>query len=178
MVDMINGRGEIEEILYSDVIDLSEPREYNRTTTNAPYRRESAVYTEQQPQDNIEVQGEQYTQMAGYQNSRTNDTGNQDGAGSRESENISVSGLDSRMVMGDLPEPKITGCRVDSENTVTVEVLVNREGSVVAASIRDATYQDRCIWNRVKQAAFETKFSADQNASNSEKGWITYTILP
>jgi hypothetical protein len=61
---------------------------------------------------------------------------------------------------------------------VRVEILVNQEGDVIAASVREATYQDRCIWNNVKQAALASKFSADPGASSREKGWITYTILP
>jgi hypothetical protein len=178
MVDMTNGSGEIEKILFSEIINLNEPSGINTTPMSNAYRRETAYNAGQQPQETIEVQGEQYTQMAEVQNLGTYATGNQGGNESTESPNISVSGLDTRLVVGNLPEPNIADCRVTRENTVTVEIVVNREGNVVAASVRDATYQDRCIWNQVKQAAFETKFSADPNASNSEKGLITYKILP
>lgn len=178
MVDMMEGSGKVEEILFSDIVDLKETSDLSTNPINEAYRREAAYYAEQQPQEIIEVQGEQYAQMDQYQNSDTYAAGNQGSIKSSESENISVSGLDSRMVNGDLPKPKIAGCHVDRENTVTVEILVDREGNVVAASITDATYQDRCIWNSVKQAAFETRFSEDPDASFTEKGLITYKIVP
>jgi hypothetical protein len=176
MVDMMNGSGKIDQILYSDIVDLKRSPDVTSTQPGEAYRRETAYLADQTPQEIIEVQGEQYTQMNPAQNTSTYAPGTRGDIESGEAANISVSGLDARQVIGELPSPKITDCRADRENTVTVEIVVNQEGNVVAASVRDATYEDRCIWNKVKQAALGIKFSADPNASSREKGWVIYKI--
>ena len=98
-----------------------------------------------------------------------------DRTGLGESKNY---GLGNRTVVGALPPPIVDDCSVTSRIIVTVEIQVDRSGSVVGTSIKDATYSDPCINNAVLAAARKTRFTSDQNASFRQTGWIRYTIEP
>jgi colicin import membrane protein len=87
-------------------------------------------------------------------------------------------GLGSRKAVGTLPTPKVENCNVTSRIVVTVEIQVDRDGNVVGASKKSATFDDNCIMNAVLAAARATKFTSDQNASFRQTGWIRYTIEP
>ncbi len=87
-------------------------------------------------------------------------------------------GLGSRKAVGDLPLPNVENCNVTSRIVVTVEIQVDRNGEVVGATVKSATFADNCIWEVVLAAARRTKFSSDPNAAFKQTGWIKYTIEP
>ena len=87
-------------------------------------------------------------------------------------------GLGTRKAVGGLPLPNVENCNVTSRMVVTVEIQVDQSGNVVGASVQSATFQDKCIWDNVLEAARRTKFTGDQNAAFRQTGWIRYTIEP
>jgi outer membrane biosynthesis protein TonB len=91
---------------------------------------------------------------------------------------ISFGGLGSRRARGSLPKPNMAGCEVTQKITVQVEVQVDREGNVISAIVTNATYQNKCIWDMVVEAAKKSKFSVDQSANYRQTGWIRYIIVP
>ncbi len=99
------------------------------------------------------------------------------GTGGGLGEGISY-GLGTRKAVGNLPKPNVSGCEVTSRIEVTVEIGVDRQGNVVDASVKNATYQDQCIWEMVVEAAKKSRFSLDNNAAYKQNGWIRYIIEP
>ncbi len=87
-------------------------------------------------------------------------------------------GLGTRKVVGNLTEPDLSNCNVTSKIVITVSIQVDREGKVVSANIKEATFTDACIDQMVKTAALNSRFSRDPNANYRQTGWIRYTILP
>jgi len=55
---------------------------------------------------------------------------------------------------------------------------VDKDGKVVSATVRNATYQNKCIWDTVIAAAKRSRFTADQSANFRQTGWIKYIISP
>ena len=119
----------------------------------------------------------------------TEGSGNQgDPNGSPDSDNYDTGGglgnnpysygLGSRRARGTWPLPNMRGCDVTQKITVTVEIQVDQEGNVIKALVKSATYQDKCIWDMVVEAAKKSKFSADQAAAYRQTGWIKYIIVP
>ena len=91
---------------------------------------------------------------------------------------ISFGGLGSRRARGSLPKPNMAGCDVTQKITVKVEVRVDRNGNVLSAIVTESSYQNKCIWDMVVEAARQSKFSVDQSANYQQTGWIRYTIVP
>ncbi|MEN8226771.1 MAG: hypothetical protein ABFS38_01355 [Bacteroidota bacterium] len=89
---------------------------------------------------------------------------------------ISFGGLGSRS--GNLPKPNMSGCDVTQKIEVKVEIQVDRDGKVISAIVTNATYQNKCIWDMVVEAAKKSRFSADQGANFRQTGWIKYIIVP
>jgi len=89
---------------------------------------------------------------------------------------ISFGGLGSRS--GSLPKPNMAGCDITQKIEVKVEIQVDQDGRVVAAIVQSATYQNKCIWDMVVEAAKKSRFSADQSANYRQTGWIKYIIVP
>jgi colicin import membrane protein len=87
-------------------------------------------------------------------------------------------GLGSRKARGTWPLPNMSGCDVTQKIEVTVEIQVDRDGNVIGAEVSKATYQNKCIWDMVVDAAMRSKFSADQAAAFRQTGWIRYIIVP
>lgn len=87
-------------------------------------------------------------------------------------------GLGSRNAVGKVPTPDVDRCSVTSRIVVTVEIQVDRQGTVILASVKRATFSDKCIYDACVAAARRTKFNADQNAAYKQTGWIKYTIEP
>ena len=88
-------------------------------------------------------------------------------------------GLGSRKARGTWPLPNMSGCDVTQKIEVTVEIQVDRNGNVLGTpTVLKATYQDKCIWDMVVEAAKKSKFTADQAAAYQQKGWIRYIITP
>jgi len=119
----------------------------------------------------------------------TQGAGNQgDPNGSPDSDNYSTGGglgnnpysygLGSRQARGTWPLPNVAGCDVTQKIEVTVEIQVDRDGNVVNAVVSKATYQNKCIWDMVVEAALRSKFSVDQAAAYRQAGWIKYIIVP
>jgi hypothetical protein len=91
---------------------------------------------------------------------------------------ISFGGLGSRRARGSLPIPNMSGCDLTQKIEVKVEVQVNRNGNVISAIVASSTYQNKCIWDMVVDAAKKSKFSVDQSANYRQTGWIRYIIVP
>jgi colicin import membrane protein len=119
----------------------------------------------------------------------TSGSGNQgDPNGSPDSDNYSTGGglgnnpysygLGSRKARGAWPLPNMSGCDITQKIEVTVEIQVDREGNVINAVVSQATYQNKCIWDMVVEAAMRSKFSVDQAAAYRQAGWIKYIIVP
>jgi len=87
-------------------------------------------------------------------------------------------GLGSRKARGTWPKPNMSGCDVTQKIEVQVEVQVDRNGNVISAIVTSSTYQNKCIWDMVVEAAKKSKFSVDQNANYRQTGWIRYIIVP
>jgi colicin import membrane protein len=91
---------------------------------------------------------------------------------------ITFGGLGTGRTARNVPKPDVSGCEVTSRIEVLVDITVDREGKVVAASVNKATYSDKCIWDMVMEAARKSRFSMDQGAAFRENGWIRYIIVP
>ena len=91
-------------------------------------------------------------------------------------EGITVGGLGTRQ--GSVPKPNVSGCEVTQKIEIRVDIQVDKEGRVVSASVGQATYQDKCLWETVVAAAKRSRFSADQSANYRQTGWIKYIITP
>ncbi len=89
---------------------------------------------------------------------------------------ISFGGLGSRT--GSLPKPNMAGCDITQKIEVRVEIQVGRDGKVIRAIVTNATYQNKCIWDMVVEAAKKSRFSVDQGANFRQTGWIKYIIVP
>ncbi len=89
---------------------------------------------------------------------------------------ISFGGLGSRS--GNLPKPNMAGCDITQKIEVKVEIQVDKDGKVINAIVTNATYQDKCIWDMVVEAAKKSRFTADQGANFRQTGWIRYIIVP
>ena len=90
----------------------------------------------------------------------------------------SFGGLGSRTAIGNLPLPDMSGCDVTQKIEVRVEVQVDRNGNVISAIVNSSTYEDKCIWDMVMEAAKQSHFSVDRNANYRQTGWIKYIIIP
>ena len=77
-----------------------------------------------------------------------------------------------------MPVPNVSGCDVTQKVVVKVEVQVDRNGNVVSAIVTSATYQNKCIWDMVVEAATKSKFDSDESANYRQTGWIQYTLVP
>ena len=87
-------------------------------------------------------------------------------------------GLGNRGLRGDLPKPVVGGCTVTSRIIIKVQINVDREGIVVDMKILESNFQDECIYQAVLKAASSAKFTADEQASFRQQGWIRYIIEP
>ncbi len=64
----------------------------------------------------------------------------------------------------------------EEEGTVVVEIYVNKQGRVIKADPckRGTTNSASCLCKAAKKAALNTKWNADNNAPNTQKGKIIY----
>jgi hypothetical protein len=100
------------------------------------------------------------------------------GTGGGLGDGVSFGGLGSRRASGSLPKPNMSRCDVTQKIEVTVEVQVDRNGNVTKAMVTKSSYQNKCIWDKVVDAAKKSKFTVDQSANTRQTGWIRYTIVP
>jgi TonB family protein len=83
--------------------------------------------------------------------------------------------LSGRSVVGGFPLPAYNN---QNQGKVVVEVTVNQEGKVTAASAigKGSTTQDAILWKAAKEAAMKTRFSVKKDAPISQIGTITYVF--
>ncbi len=101
-----------------------------------------------------------------------------DNYGTGEGLGTTYGGLGSRKAVGSLPKPNMSGCEITQKIEVKVEIQVDQDGKVISAIVQSASFQDNCIWTMVVEAAKESRFSVDRNASHRQTGWINYIIVP
>lgn len=72
-----------------------------------------------------------------------------------------------------LPEPTATS---SVNGKIVVEIKVDQEGNVVSskAGLRGTTLWDTNLWRRCEQAAKKSKFTANSDAPELQRGTITY----
>lgn len=63
--------------------------------------------------------------------------------------------------------------------TIVVEIFVNQEGVVKRANggVRGTTISDKNMWKKCEQAARKSKFAADPDAPEEQRGTITYKFI-
>lgn len=81
--------------------------------------------------------------------------------------------LNGRSLHGKLPHPSYNS---DKEGDVVVEITVDRNGNVVEvnAPAKGSKNYDNSMVNAAKEAAKKAHFNADPNATERQKGTITY----
>lgn len=79
--------------------------------------------------------------------------------------------LEGRSVMGSLPLPSY---RVQDAGTVTVKVLVDRNGNVVDARPLRSTTPNSALLKASVDAAYKAKFNTSESAPDLQEGTITY----
>lgn len=123
---------------------------------------------------------------AGESDGNSGGTGNQGSQdGSPDSKNYSGNSggngngisfsLGGRVPNG-LPKPEYN---VQEEGKVVVEIIVDRNGSVVRATpgAKGTTTTNKTLWNSAKKAAMETHFNKKADALEEQKGTITYHFI-
>ena len=73
--------------------------------------------------------------------------------------------------MGSLPLPSY---RVQDAGTVTVKVLVDRNGNVVDARPLRSTTPNSALLKASVEAAYKAKFNTSESAPDLQEGTITY----
>ncbi|RMG82280.1 MAG: hypothetical protein D6707_03185 [Bacteroidetes bacterium] len=68
----------------------------------------------------------------------------------------------------------------ENSGKVTVNIVVNRSGHVVSASVNEnqSTVKDYCLYEAAKNAALHTKFNTSYDAPLMQKGFIEYHFMP
>ena len=62
--------------------------------------------------------------------------------------------------------------------TITVNITVNRNGQVTAATVAAGSTSDACLQEFAVLAAQASRFNTDGTADNNQKGTITYQFVP
>ncbi|MBN1949627.1 MAG: hypothetical protein JW801_00385 [Bacteroidales bacterium] len=70
--------------------------------------------------------------------------------------------------------PKIPSYKCEIAGKITVAITVNRAGKVTDAKLLSADPENNCLVKNSLEAARQTLFSVDQNASDKDQGTITY----
>ncbi len=83
--------------------------------------------------------------------------------------------LGERGLRGALPVPNYNS---EKQGTVIVEIWVDRNGNVVYADgpAKGSTVTDKTLVKAAEAAAYKAKFTADPNATERQKGIITYVF--
>ena len=82
--------------------------------------------------------------------------------------------LEDRYVIGKVELPEVLGTQA---GTVTVNVIVNRSGSVKKTSVADgASITDPDVIESCRKAALQTDFNMDFDAPEQAEGTITYSF--
>ena len=66
----------------------------------------------------------------------------------------------------------------ESSGKVTVDIRVDQEGVVIAASINTAKsdVSSECLFNAALRSAYKSRFNSDLNAPLKQEGYISYTF--
>jgi len=77
-----------------------------------------------------------------------------------------------------ISSPKITD-NSQEEGKVVVEIIVDKYGNVVRASpgARGSTTTNSTLYKKAKEAALKTKFDANPNAAEEQKGSMTFIFI-
>jgi outer membrane biosynthesis protein TonB len=72
-----------------------------------------------------------------------------------------------------LPSPSYNS---NDQGNVVVEIFVDREGNVISAraGVKGTTINDARLWDVARDAAMRSRFMADPNAPERQRGTITY----
>jgi hypothetical protein len=68
----------------------------------------------------------------------------------------------------------------ENSGKVMVNIIVNRNGNVVSASVDESrsTVKDYCLYEAAKNAAMQTRFNTSYEAPLMQKGFIEYHFMP
>ena len=132
----------------------------------------SPTKNKKKPKDNVKPQSEEtkIDQNALFTKGRVKKGSGGEGGGSGISFSLEGRGSTS------LPKPTATS----TENgTIVVTIMVDQEGNVVSAKaiLRGTTLRDTNLWRRCEQAAKKSKFTANPDAPELQKGTITYKFF-
>lgn len=117
--------------------------------------------------------GKGTTQFPGTQGSPGGDANATSTTGSGLGKSGNSFSLAGRSLVGSLPEPNYN---VQDEGTVVVEIVVDKNGRVIAATpkLKGSTTQNPQLWKVAKEAALKARFNTDSKASEKQIGSITY----
>ncbi len=120
------------------------------------------------------TEGDGTTDQAGDQGSLDGDPNskNYTGGGSGDGTSFNLSGRAM------LSSPKIKDDSQD-EGTVVVDIIVDKYGNVLRANpgARGSTTTSPILYKKAKEAAMSTKFNANPNAPEEQKGQMTFKFI-
>lgn len=167
---------ESDETVTQDVEDVPLASRKNERLVNKNKTKQNNVKQEEQTQNidpNALFQKGKVKKGSGSNQGIGNGSGQGaggDGKGSGVSFNLGGRGSK------DLAKPSSSTSDI---GTIVVEIFVNQEGTVVRAKggVRGTTIFDNNMWRKCEQAAKKSKFAADPDAPEVQKGTITYKFI-
>jgi len=141
-----------------------KPAEQPKVNPKALYKGKSNTTTEGGQEGQTGQAGDQ-----GNPNGDPNATNYEGNGGKGNGPGFDLGGRGARI----LPSPSYTS---NEQGDVVVEIYVDRQGNVISArpGVRGTTTQDARLWEVAKDAAMQSKFDADPNALEKQRGTITY----
>lgn len=118
--------------------------------------------------------GEGDTGQPGDQGSNDGDPNSTNRTGGGQGNGVSFS-LSGRSMLG---APRIQD-NSQEEGKVVVDIIVDNTGKVVRATpgARGSTTASSILYNKAQQAAYATKFNANPNAAQEQKGQMTFIFI-
>lgn len=167
---------ESDETITQDVEDVPLASRKNERLVNKNKTKQNNVKQEEQTQNidpNALFQKGKVKKGSGSNQGIGNGSGQGaggDGKGSGVSFNLGGRGSK------DLAKPSSSTSDI---GTIVVEIFVNQEGTVVRAKggVRGTTIFDNNMWRKCEQAARKSKFAADPDAPEEQRGTITYKFI-
>jgi outer membrane biosynthesis protein TonB len=141
-----------------------KPAEQPKVNPKALYKGKSTTTTEGGQEGQTGQPGDQ-----GNPNGDPN-APNYDGTGGKgDGPGFDLGGRGARS----LPSPSYNS---NDQGDVVVEIFVDRDGNVISArpGVKGTTTNDAHLWDVARDAAMRSKFDADPNAAEKQKGTITY----
>ena len=126
--------------------------------------------------DQGDPNGDPYSKNYGKNTGNGNGPGSGDGTGSGDGpgKNGIVHTLTGRKAQI-LSKPNY---ECDATGNVVVEIIVDQKGNVIRATAgkRGSTTESSCLYNKAREAALRTKFNANPDAPEEQKGTIVYNF--